>query len=304
VNRVLGWYRKLRSFMPARKTGEEPPPQVSPRLKGADIRFPVTRGYPKFLLEQAEFSARPDMEGETGGIAFAKLEGELQGLTSDPAMYGKPMVFGLTGDVAGNRAQSVAMSGELDRRTEPADDQMRLIVKALRLEQTDLEGTKERSLMLTSALFDIDGNIRVTGENLNGQVLIGVQKPQVSVGEEAQVLAGVFENLGSFDVTLSVGGTLDQPRMGLSSSVTKNLSATVQRVFQSQLGGTQQAIKRAIDTRVDQQLLAARDETRTFENSIGGELSSRIDIAALWSDKSQKQKGGSLEDLTKGTLSF
>ena len=92
--------------------------------------------------------------------------------------------------------------------------------------------------------------------------------------------------------------------MGLSSSMTKNLSATVQKVFQSQLGGTQQALKQAIDTKVDQQLLAARDDTKHFENGIGGELSSRIDIAALWSDKAQDQKGGSLEDLTKGALSF
>ena len=304
VNRALGWYRKLRSFMPAQKADKKPTTQVSPRLKGADIRFPVTRGYPKFLLERAEFSARPDIEGKSGGLAFAKLEGELQGLTSDPAIYGKPMVFGLKGDLTGNRAQSVAMSGELDRRKEPADDRMHLIIKGLRLERTDMESPKARSLMLASAFFDIDGNLRVTGENLNGQVLIGIQKPQVSVGEEAQILAGVFENLGSFDVTLSVSGTLDQPRMGLSSSATKNLAATVQKVFQSQLTGTQQALKQTISARIDKQVLAARDETNTFESSIGGELSSRVDITGLWSDKSQKQKGGSLEGLTKGVLPF
>ncbi|MBN2256029.1 MAG: TIGR03545 family protein, partial [Deltaproteobacteria bacterium] len=85
VMKALSWYRKLNGLMPAGKGGDagEKPRQV-PRMKGVDVAFPVTHGYPDFLLEKAELSARSDLTTASDTLTFTKLSGTLEGLTTQP----------------------------------------------------------------------------------------------------------------------------------------------------------------------------------------------------------------------------
>src|SRR2546423_14830108 len=78
------------------------PPGLSPgattgtgriRRAGEDVRFPKERALPRFLLRNAELSfllhpndAQPQ-----------RYAGRLSGLTSDPAVYGRPTAFGASG---------------------------------------------------------------------------------------------------------------------------------------------------------------------------------------------------------------
>src|SRR6266576_4686530 len=56
------------------------------RRAGETVRFPKERALPAFLLRSAELSFLPQC-----------YAGRLTGLTSDPALYGRPTVFGATG---------------------------------------------------------------------------------------------------------------------------------------------------------------------------------------------------------------
>ena len=157
--------------------------------------------------------------------------------------------------------------------------------------------------MLKSAIFDVDGSLGIKGETLDGRILMGVREPQIAVGSEAGILADVFKNLGAFDVTLSIGGTLDQPTMALSSSATKTLSKAMQNVLQTQLKGTEQALKKAIGAKVDKELLAANEETDTLEKRVLGDLTGRLDLTRMVSTGTKEDKGP-LERLKKGILDF
>ncbi len=144
VNWALGMYRKLSQYTSKGKPKEEKEkPKPVPRMKGMDVRFPITRGYPDFLLELAEFSARPDIKKASGIFAFERLAGELRGLTSHPALYGKPTLFKLNGSMVGNLAKDFALAGQFDHRKTLAEDRIDLSVKELRVEQTGTPGPQE-----------------------------------------------------------------------------------------------------------------------------------------------------------------
>jgi uncharacterized protein (TIGR03545 family) len=282
VDWALGMYRKLSQYTSKGKPKEEKEkPKPVPRMKGMDVRFPITRGYPDFLLELAEFSARPDMKKASGVFAFEKLAGELRGLTSHPAIYGKPTLFKLNGSMAGNLAKDFVLAGQLDHRKTVAEDRIDLNIKELRMEQAGTAGSQESPLRLASALLNVNGSLGVKGEALDGRVLLNVLNPKVAVESSAAILGDLFKNMGSFDLSLAIGGTLDQPSLGLSSSATKTLTSGLENLVQKEMKGLQDGIKNVISSRVDKDLTANRNEVSGLEKLIQGELSSRLGLTSL-----------------------
>jgi len=284
VNSALGMYRKLSQYASKGKPKEkeeEEKPKLVPRMKGMDVRFPITRGHPDFLLELAEFSARPDMKKASGVFAFEKLAGELRGLTSHPAIYGKPTLFKLNGSMAGNLAKDFALAGQLDHRKTVAEDRIDLNIKELRMEQAGTAGSQESPLRLASALLNIKGSLGVKGEALDGRILLDVLNPKVAVASSAAILGDLLKNMGSFDLLLSIGGSLDQPSIGLSSSATKTLTSGLENLVQKEMKGLQDGIKNVISSRMDKDLTANRNEVSGLEKLIQGELSSRLGLTSL-----------------------
>jgi len=282
VNWALDMYRKLNQYTSKGKPGEEKEkPKPVPRMKGMDVRFPITRGYPDFLLELAEFSVRPDMKKAAGIFAFERLAGELRGLTSHPAIYGKPTLFKLNGSMVGNLAKDFALAGQFDHRKTVTEDRVDLNVKELRVERAGTPGPEESPLRLASALLNVNGSLRAKGESLDGRVLLDVFNPKVAVASSAAILGDLFKNMGSFDLSLSIGGTLDQPSIGLSSSATKTLTSGLENLVQKEMKGLQNGIKNIISSRVDKDLATNRNEVSGLEKLIQGELSSRLGLTSL-----------------------
>jgi uncharacterized protein (TIGR03545 family) len=282
VNWALGMYRKLSQYTSKGKPKEESEkPKPVPRMKGMDVRFPITRGHPDFLLELAEFSARPDMKKASGVFAFEKLAGDLRGLTSHPAIYGKPTLFKLNGSMVGNLARDFALAGQFDHRKTLAEDRIDLNIKELRIEQAGTAGLPESPLRLASALLNVNGSLGVKGEALDGRVLLDVLNPRVAVGSSAAILEDLLKNMGSFDLSLAIGGTLDQPSIGFSSSATKTLTSRLETLVQKEMKGLQDGIKNVISSRVDKDLTANRNEVSGLEKLIQGELSSRLGLTSL-----------------------
>jgi len=282
VNQGIAWYRKLGTFMSSGKPKDEKEkPTAKPRLKGVDVQFPITLGYPDFLLEQADFSILPGKENRKQEIfAFNRLAGQLRGLTTQPSLYNKPTTFRLEGALAGNVAKELTFSGEIDHRTELVNDRLNLNIKELNIERLGIQ-KKESPLQLASGILNINGSLGAQKEALKGQVTINVLNPKIVAGATALILADLFKNMGSFDVTVTIGGTLDQPSLTLSSNAEKILASGLENIIQTQLKGIQDDLKKMIASRVDKDFNAANVETIALEKLIQGGLSSRLSSVSL-----------------------
>lgn len=280
VNYGITWYRKLNEFMPAGKPKvKKEKPRTVPRMKGVDVRFPITDRYPDFLIEKATFSAKPGLSAEPEKLVVTDLAGKFEGLTSQPAIYGKPAIVNLKGSLAGGKAKEVSLSGILDHRDTPAKDTVKLIIEKLRLRPEDSVISDKSPLQLTSAYLNVNSDLHISGENLNGRVRMTVQEPEVTVASEASILAGLFKNIDPFDITISIAGTLDQPSMTLSSSLTNTLKSRFQTIVQKEMGDVQNNLKKAIASRLEKDLKESSSDTDNLEKSIMDSLTDRLNIA-------------------------
>ena len=91
--RVLYYAQLARRYMPP---GLLPRATTGPsrvRRAGEDVRFPKERALPAFLLRSAELSFLL----QPNSAQPQKYAGQLTGLTSDPALYGRPTAFQASG---------------------------------------------------------------------------------------------------------------------------------------------------------------------------------------------------------------
>jgi uncharacterized protein (TIGR03545 family) len=282
VNSAITWYRKINNLMSAGKAkGKKEKPHTVPRMKGVDVHFPITGGYPDFLIEKAVFSARPDLQAEPGKLILSRLSGNLKGLTTQPAIYGRPTLFNLKGSIAGGKAKKITLSGTLDHRGRPANDAINLTIKGFRLQPEDLAIPDKSPLELTSAHLNINSSLRAIGENLEGRVAMIILNPEVTVGPEASILADLFKNIDAFDIIISIGGTLNQPSLTLSSSLTNTLGSRLQNVFRNKLKGLRTNLREAIASRVSKALKEASRDTDSLEKLVLGNLSERLNISDI-----------------------
>ena len=280
ISTAISWYRKFNDYVPAGKAkdAKEKPRQV-PRMKGVDVQFPVTHGYPDFLIERAKFSAGPEIKNKPGALAFSKLSGDLKGLTTQPALYGKPALVNLKGAFADGRAREIVLSGNVDHRKAPADDTFNMTIKEMRLRQEGAEISQKSPLRLTSAKLDVNSTLGIKGEDLEGRIMLMVLNPEITVDSEAAILKDLFKNAGSFDITISVTGTLDEPSMKLSSSLTNKLGSGLKNIVQKELGGLQDSLEKVISSRIDNDLIDANSDIDSLGKSVTGSISDRLDLA-------------------------
>ena len=304
VTRAIAWYGKLNDFMPAGKPkGKKEKPDTAPRMKGVDVRFPITRGYPDLLVERADFSARPEQKAEPKKLSFSRLSGNIQGFTTQPAIYGKPTLIDLTGALSSGAARDVSLKGTLDRRNAPADDSFSLTINEFKVTPEGATAFEKSPIRLSSAVINAKSDIQVRGENIDGRVHLTVTNPAFDVGPEAAVLKDIFQNIGTFDVDISLSGTLDNISMSLSSSLAGMMRTKLRNIIQDQMGGIESKLKNIIASRIHNNLIDSTRDTDSLEDTILGQLSERISLAG----KAPEEKSGGAKqpaDLLKKGLSL
>jgi len=290
VDHVLAWYRRIARFMPSGPPeGRQQEPRTRPAsgLKGLDVLFPVTSGWPKFVLEVGEFSALPHGGAEPGRALFSRLSGEVQGLTSQPALYGKPTVFRFEATLPGEEPGRLVFFAEFDHRKRPSRDHMELLIKSLRLDRSQDGLDRDRALLLTSASLDMEGDIRFRGEDMEGTVRVSLNRPKVKLGSGAALLAGLFDNPEPLEMDLYISGTIDQPRMRLATPASTTLSASLERVFRARRQSLRRKVRKIVNSRLHEKLTAFQVQVATYEKRVLGDL-----VRRLHATRPVKQKGG------------
>ena len=279
VTRALAWYGRLSDFIPAGRSPDTRKGQDrTPRMEGIDVSFPTTGSYPDLLVERADFSARPAQEADPRELSFSRLSGTIEGFTTQPAIYGKPLGIDVAGTLAAGAARDVSLQGTIDRRTEVVDDSFSLAVRDFRVRPDGATALDTSSLRLSAASIDAQSDVRVTGETVDGRVSLTVANPVFDVGPEAAILQNVFEGIGTFDITLALGGTLDNVSLSVSSSLADMLRQKLRKVVQNQLGDIETKLKDIIASRIHDNIIQSIGDTDSLETVILNRLTERMTL--------------------------
>src|SRR5919198_3114984 len=98
-----------------------PRPQPGPkrlRMDGTDVVFPKEHSYPNFLLQLGQVDFAIEGDGPLKGA----YQAEVRGVTTTPALYGKPMTLSASRRAAGSAIAGIDVSAVIDHVTQNTRD--------------------------------------------------------------------------------------------------------------------------------------------------------------------------------------
>lgn len=227
---AMKWMRLAREKAAARKAANPPPP---PRRAGVNVEFPRAHTYPQYLLENAKISGT--LDGMMGGAL--DLKGVLDGVTSNPKLYGKPATLTLAGKSVSGPA--VTLAGRLDQQKDPVGVTVDFSGSGFSLAGTSL-GDGEVGGALTAGTAKLKGRLSSAGDEWTGEVLVEasgvVLEPKVALGGTAGALVSdALRSLTGFNVRIGISGREDDLKLAFSSNAGEVVAAAMRKAVSGQL---------------------------------------------------------------------
>ncbi|MDE2143084.1 MAG: TIGR03545 family protein [Elusimicrobia bacterium] len=268
---ALHWMRWAKEKAAANKAAASSPAAAPApaRRAGVNVEFPRAHAYPQFLLENAKLSG-----SLPGSTAFA---GVLNGVTSNPSLYGKAATLDLSAD-APNGIKG-KLQGELDQQNDPVGVAVKFEGTGFSLAGTSL-GDGEVGGAITSGEAKASGEIRSVGDEWKGEVTVeasGVKlEPKVALsGIAGKAVNDALKSLNSFNVKIGISGKESDLKLAFSSNIGDAVAAALKNALSGQFDAQRKALQAQVDALYNDKLKGVRAQTDGLTSQIMGPLDSR-----------------------------
>ncbi len=249
VQRTLYYAQLARAYMPPGLKPQAHPGPRRVRRPGTTVRFPRAHEDPGFLLKTGELSFRLAADSQ----APRDYHGRLTGLTSDPALYGRPTTFAATAPGAG-------IGALLDHVRPVSHDTLSARMNGVRLAPLALPSLPIRldpGKGATTVAFAL------TGDSLRARW--GIYSSAVSwtrsdtagsaLGDLVwRALAGIT----TLDLEAEIRGSLTHPALAVHSNLDDALAARLKAVVGEQAAAAERRVRARVDSLVDAAAAPAR----------------------------------------------
>ena len=284
---VLYYMQLARRYMPP---GLLPRATAGPqrvRRAGEDVRFPKERDLPAFLVRSAELSflLHPSAEQPQ------RYAGRLSGLTSDPALYGRPTVATATGPQVG----AGLMLNHL--RSVPVDTA-----------GATVGGVRFPAFQVPGVPLRLDPGAATTqlGFNLNGDTIharFAIRSSNVRWTRDSgfanstigDLIWRAVSGIPNLDVEARLSGALHHPDLAVRSNLDQAIAARLRAVLGEQVAAAEKQMRDRVDALVNAKVGPVRARVTQVQNQAQAQVAQQR--ARL--DELQKQLEQRLRDLTR-----
>ncbi len=262
----MKWLNLARKYMPSQDKGA----QKSEARRGRVVYFPKTESYPVFLVRRLSVS------GELGTEDPLEYKGEIDGLTTQPKIYGKPMTAAIKGAKGARRLDlkcSLDASGA-EIRTESA-----LLYSGMAARQLQLGSPSSFMLDITGATGSFEGSLKTAGENLDGKASMrltgAVFKPDAGAIKAAPLRSAVessFAGLNSAVIETGISGTIKSPKLAISTDLANALAKAFSGAAGAEVKKAQEEAQRKIDEALKPYRSRLDDTAAAKQAELGGKL--------------------------------
>ena len=248
------------------------------RASGMDVLFPRENVHPAFLTRLAELSLTIGGADAATGEYAARIEG----LTTEPAVYGAPTRFSLSRTEGRAGPRDVRLSGSLDHRRKPLRDSLSARFTGITLPTVVLRGIGAQ-LDLGAGFSEL--HLARTGDALDGRWLWRATRvswardtlsqpratsPALRLVEDA--LWRAVSRLDSVEVEARFDGSLTDPRLRIRS----NIASAVGNALRDQLGDEVRRAEQQVRARVDALVSEQVAEARARADAVKADVDARV----------------------------
>ena len=286
--RALYWAQLARRYMPPGLLPRPTPGPKRVRRAGITVRFPRERAYPAFLLRSGELSFQLARAGGEPGV----YAGRLSGLTSDPALYGKPTT-------AEASAPGVRAAALIDHVRATPHDTAGASLADIKLPGFTLPAFPIR---LEPGPGVVTLGFAYYGDSLRASW--GVKSDQVrwvrdttgSTGSElGELVWRVVSGISKLDISASLAGTLERPRLAVSSNLDRALSDRLRAVLGEEIAGAERRLRAQVDTLVENEVAVVRARAA----AITGDIPQRLGVEQAQLERVQHALEQRVKELTR-----
>jgi uncharacterized protein (TIGR03545 family) len=288
--KAVYWAELAQRHLPPGLAPQSRPAPKRLRMDGTDVAFPRERAYPSFLLRDGAINVAFSAFGGTH-----TFEAKASGITSQPALYGRPAMVSSSGRIGGSHPMNLLAGAVIDHTRLPTRDSARARLDGVPLPNFSLPGLPfrvEPGAGSSDLAFSLRGNQvaarwALRTENAIWQVdSTGASKLGTLEGLIWRVLSG----LRQLDVTAELKGSLRAPQFSVHSNIDQAIADQVKSLLGEEVQAAEKRVRAEVDKLVAQkveevgkQVDLVTTEARTLVtgaeqelNTVKAELESRL----------------------------
>ena len=242
------------------------------RTRGEDILFTDRNPLPRFLARLVDVSGQGEIAGDQ-----LTIQGTISDVTDNPALHGKPTIVRLEG----NGEASVKLHATIDRTQELPSNELNLSYSLPHATDDSLGDDDTFAVIVHAASTEWTINLRTLDKDLIGTIVLR-QKP---VRLEAELKAGADERLrqvleasvasvDEIQATVTLAGTVNDPKWKLRTTLGRQISRGVQRGMNEALS----AEKNKLVAKLDGELKGRQEQFLGKLNGRYGDLSQQLQL--------------------------
>jgi uncharacterized protein (TIGR03545 family) len=248
---ALYWAELARKYMPPGLLPREEPGPDRLRMAGTTVRFPKAREYPSFLVQLGLI----DFAVGGGGALRGDYAASIRGLTSAPALYGRPTLVTARRRAAGSAVAAIDVDAVIDHVTPRVRDSVAARLRGVRLPEFDLPGLPFRVAPGTG-LLNLDFARR--GDQIRGRWAIGSDQVRWAadtagrrLNEIERLVYRVVSGLDELRVAAELDGPVRRPRLSVQSNLDEAIARRLKAVIGEEVARAERLARAKVDSLVN-----------------------------------------------------
>jgi uncharacterized protein (TIGR03545 family) len=244
---ALYWAELARHYMPPGLLPRQDPGPQRLRASGTTVRFPKERTWPSFLVQLGQVDFRI-----SEGLLKGAYEASVQGVTSEPALYGKPMVVRAKRNAPGSVIAGLDVGAIVDHRTANVRDSVGARLRGVKLPSFDIPGLPFRIAPGTGAA---NLTFALRGDQLLGRWSIGSNEVAWALDSAGgrrndleQLVWRVVSGLKQLEVNADVRGTLKAPKLSVRSNLDEAIAQRLKAVVGEEVAKAEAMARAKVDS--------------------------------------------------------
>ncbi len=296
LNELVDWTKWAKSHYT--NATREPAPV---RMRGEEVLFAKKPEFPRFLIKLLGVSGEGQLHDQP-----LKFTGTISGLTSNPVLYGQPVVMRLKG----NGAADLDLKVVFDYTQADAEPVHQVSLSYAVANPSPMQLGDEGSLAVTVAADKLAcrAELKLIGESLTGTLKFRQEPVHMTASlknANAQVeehvttaLADIFGGINALSADLQIDGQLTAPHWSVQSDLGQQIASGMNTAFAHQLDEVRQDLAGKLDQTIAQQSGKLQDLFKQKMQGLTSQLNgNQQDVQQLV----QQVAGGRLAELDKAT---
>jgi uncharacterized protein (TIGR03545 family) len=296
VQQALYWAQLAQHYMPPGLLPRQEPGPKRLRMAGTNVQFPKEHHYPDFLLQLGQLDFAIEGDNPLKGAYQAVV----RGVTTTPALYGRPMTVTASRRAAGSAIAGIDVNAVIDHVTSNTRDSLAAQLAGVRLPAFDLPGIPFR---VAPGVGVVKLNFALRRDQLAARWAVASNQVSWTPDTAARrfndierAVWRVVSGLKDLQIDARVTGSVRSPNLSVSSNLDDAIASRLKAVIGEEVAKAERMARAKVDSLVQDKVEPVKQRVAAVQ----ADATKRVAGQKQQLDQVQQELNSQLKRLTAG----